>query len=172
MARRVKLADIVPGAPATAWTVRTPETLEKILGALREGCTRRAACAVAGIDQGTLIDWAKSDADVSNAILCAEDACEAKMTSSLTKAAETDWRAAESWLKRRRREDYGDNILTSLQGKTDEQLANIIATGGIGGIGVMGAADSPTVDSAEPKVVIQVIYADDPSTTSRSNPQG
>lgn len=113
----------------------TPETVKKILDALKVGATRRAASGAAGINEDTLCLWVKQYSDFSDSVTRAEDEAEARFTSILAKAAnphevmetvttegpdgtttrttikrEFDWRAAESWLKRRRRFDWGDRV--------------------------------------------------------------
>lgn len=135
------------------------------MDAFEQGCTRRAACAWAGISDDTLRRWEIDDATVADDITRAENIAEAHMTMVLTKAAkgvESDsWRAAESWLKRRRKPDYGDNLATSTQGMTDEQLRNIVASGS--GIPVQ------STETTERKTTIVVQYVND--NTSTASPQ-
>lgn len=89
-------------------TKRTPEVEAKLFEALRLGCTRRAACAYAGIHAGTLCDWANDFPEFSEAITRAEDEAEAGFSIVIQRAAanEGDWKAAAWWLERRRKEDY------------------------------------------------------------------
>ena len=42
-------------------TKRTPEVIEKLQEAFLYNCTEQEACAYAGIDQSTFIDWKKAD---------------------------------------------------------------------------------------------------------------
>lgn len=92
-------------------TKRTPELEEKIFEQLQLGCTRRAACAVAGISEETFYCWMREIPEFSELVVAAENQAEAGFTNVIQKAAAAgDWRAAESWLKRRRRDDYGDSV--------------------------------------------------------------
>lgn len=116
----------------------TPKTVEKILTGLRNGLTRRAASAQGGITYKTLNQWLKQKSKVIfvSQVEEAEDAAEADFTGVLKKAAfghevriektktnedgtsvttvetrwEFDWRAGLEWLKRRRREDWSEQI--------------------------------------------------------------
>jgi hypothetical protein len=134
-----------PGRPSK----RTPETEERLFEALRGGCTRRAACAHAGITLQTLLNWEQAAIDGDpdyfdflDQLTRAEDQAEALFTSVILKAAERDWKAAESWLKRRRRDEWGDNVKQEVSGHLavtrkaadmdDDELASIAATGSSG----------------------------------------
>ena len=56
-------------------------------------------------------------------------------TKSVVTANEFDWRAAETWLKRRRRDEWGDNL--SLSRLSDEDVI-ALATGGVPGVNQAG----------------------------------
>lgn len=163
-ARRIKLSEVKPDAPQTAWTKRTKEALADVLKALGEGCTYRAAAAAAGISEDTITRWCHDDAEVAAAVIRAENECEARMTAYLTGAAPTDWRASESWLKRRRKQDYGDATTMMLKGYTDEQLDAIINDDTTRGKDRARGANPQTAELGTPKVTIVVQYADDPVT--------
>jgi hypothetical protein len=64
------------------------------------------------------------------------------MAAIVTKAAETDWKAALEVLKRRRRDEWGDNL--SLSKTSDDDLireaADILKRQGAGGA---GGTDAP-----------------------------
>ena len=98
-------------------TKYTEDIVKRICDALAEGCTRRAAYGSVGIDQTTFLAWIERYSDFSNSVTLAEAEAEAKFTKSLWKSAtgyNSDWRAAESWLKRRRREEWGDNVQSAM----------------------------------------------------------
>ena len=104
-----------------------------ILGLLNDGCTRRAAYGSAGIDAASFARWLKTYADFAEAVTRAEADAEARFTKCIYKAAtgyDSDWRAAEAWLKRRRRDEWGDNL--SLSRLSDEDVI-ALATGGVPG---------------------------------------
>jgi hypothetical protein len=98
-------------------TKRTNETQEKLFEALREGSTRRAACAHAGICEDTLANWLKSFSGFSDRLTREEGLAEKAMADALFRSAKTgDWRAAESWLKRRRPAEWGDKATAEITG--------------------------------------------------------
>ena len=111
-------------------TKRTPATEALLLEAFRFGCTRRAACAHAGIGHDTLYRWMQADPDFAHLCLCAENAAEADYTKILFNAAQKgDWRAAETWLKRRRKSDWGDNVSLELDTEIAELMARVAGPG-------------------------------------------
>ena len=103
-----------------------------LLEALRKGNTRRAACAVADVTPETFYVRLRENLTFSDDVTRAENEAEAFYAGVLKTAAPDDWRAAESWLKRRRRDDWGDRL--DLGKLTDEQVIRLLeseaATGG------------------------------------------
>jgi hypothetical protein len=144
--------------PAGRPTKYNEERAKPILERLRAGNTRKASVESIGIAYTTFLEWlenfpnfatsvaqAESEAEVRNATILAKAAngweTEETVTTTLpdgtvktvvTKGREYDWRAAESWLKRRRRDEWGDNI--NLSRLSDEDLI-ALATGGLPGVG-------------------------------------
>jgi len=134
--------------------------IDIIADAYRRGATKTAAANAAGFCQETvrkrLIAGEKNVEDGNDtlearlflAVEEAEAACELRCQDSLNRAMdgydteavretvkgrEFDWRSAESWLKRRRRGDYGDRQDVTSNGETiqpafidltDEERAN------------------------------------------------
>lgn len=97
---------------------RTPEVEARLCEALRDGCTYRAACAFAGISESEFYEWKKESVEFAETITRAEHEAEAGFTRVLKQAAQMgDWRAAESWLKRRRRDDWADNVKSEVSGE-------------------------------------------------------
>jgi len=87
-----------------------PARVKIVCQCLQDGGTRKAACDFAGVDVASLARWLARYADFAVAIARAEADAENLMVAAVRKSAlGGDWRAAESWLKRRRREDWGDN---------------------------------------------------------------
>lgn len=144
-------------------TKRQPAVLTKLLKALSDGCTVRAACASAGIGEEAFYRWKEEFSEFSEAVTRAEDLAEAEYTAAMKVAAtggvlekvtvrelsdglkETtvermDWRAAESWLKRRRRDEWSERIEQQHSGSmkleitaeelTDDELASIAKAAG------------------------------------------
>lgn len=89
---------------------------ESICKALQIGATRTTAAESNGIEYETFRRWMNDNVEFYAAVTHAESQAELMFTATLYKSAKGtteipgDWRAAESWLKRRRRIDWGDNI--------------------------------------------------------------
>ena len=98
-------------------------TMDAIIENLRIGATRTAAVGAAGISRETFYVWLKENLTFSDAVTQAEAQAEIGHTLALAKASASDWRASESWLKRRRRADWGDNIAVG----ADKEAARILA---------------------------------------------
>lgn len=81
---------------------------EQIADRLRDGCTRKDAAGSVGVSEDTFARWLARYADFAGLVEVAEAACAVRMTTIVTTAAVTDWKAAMEWLKRRRRDDWGD----------------------------------------------------------------
>jgi hypothetical protein len=88
----------------------TPAARQKIIDGLKAGMTRSGAAGVAGIHVSQVGRWCAKDASFASDCAIAEQEAEARMTAAIVKAAPKDWRAAESWLKRRRPEEWGDRL--------------------------------------------------------------
>lgn len=111
------------------------ETLAKgICDALQVGATRTAASGAAGISRETFATWLERYPTFLDDVTRAEAKAELRFTTALAKAAQGtesepgDWRAAESWLKRRRRQDWGDSI--DIRKLDDETLLRLLAAEG------------------------------------------
>lgn len=83
---------------------------------LSVGSTRTAAAESSGIHRDTFANWMASRSAFFHAVTRAEAEAEEKFIRTIALAAKGtadvpgDWRAAESWLKRRRRDDWGDSV--------------------------------------------------------------
>ena len=125
------------------------ERAQRIVDALKTGNTRRASAAYGGISEDTLARWIESNAGFAEQVELAEAECEVAMAAIIRKAAlgqtvkktkttktaeatitvveevfEYDWRAAETWLKRRKRADWGDSI--DVRRLDDETLIRLL----------------------------------------------
>ncbi len=87
-----------------------PETVEKILEALRGGNTRRASCAVADVSQDSLALWLRIYPEFAEAVEKAEGKAEAKMVSIIRDASETTWQAAAWWLERKHKAEWSSRV--------------------------------------------------------------
>jgi hypothetical protein len=88
----------------------TDARVATICEALRKGSTRKAAYESVGISKETFSDWMGKYSAFSDAVTRAEAECENRMAQVIVDAAADDWRAAECWLKRRRREDWSEKV--------------------------------------------------------------
>jgi len=93
------------------------------------GATRMAAAEANDINYDTFREWMAHKPEFSVLVTRAESQAELMFTSTLYKAAKgtdkspSDWRAAESWLKRRRRHEWSDNVTV----RNDSEVARLLA---------------------------------------------
>ena len=107
-------------------TKYSEHTAEEICKNLAIGSTRKAAFGAAGISHGTFATWLHRYPAFLEAVTRAEAQAELLHTQRFYAAATEeggDWRASESWLKRRRREEWGDYVNINL----DKEIADLLA---------------------------------------------
>jgi hypothetical protein len=86
----------------------TPETVERILNALRAGNTRRAAAGYGYVDEGTFERWMRRYAGFAGEVHLAEHEAEVAVVSNLLSQVQSgDVRACIFWLERRRPDTWG-----------------------------------------------------------------
>ena len=104
----------------------TPETHAAIVDAILHGATYKDAAEAAGVWYTTFNDWmqrgeqAKSGQyyEFYDAVHQAEAQCRLNMTRVIqSAAAKGDWKAAEAYLRRRDRVNWGDNVDVTSGGK-------------------------------------------------------
>jgi hypothetical protein len=103
------------------------ERAKAITDRLRAGATRKAAVLSQGVAYDTFTGWLKRFPDFSTAVMRAEAEAELRFTARITKEVtdpEGDWRAAIDWLKRRRREEWGDNATLTILEKVAKEVAS------------------------------------------------
>ena len=91
-------------------TKYSPEVVKRLTDALRGGNTRRASCAVAGIDQTTLANWLKQYSDFSYEVEKAEGEAEARNLAVIQDATKTTWQAAAWWLERKHKAEWSSRV--------------------------------------------------------------
>lgn len=131
----------MPGRP----TKYDDAKANQIATLLRGGCTRKDASASVGVHYTTFLNWIERYPQFLEQVETAEGFAAVKMTTILMKAAEKDWKAALEFLKRRRRDEWGDNL--SLSRLSDEDVI-AIAEGRVPGTdppGSAGRGDPETV---------------------------
>lgn len=84
------------------------------------GCNRKDAAGSVGVSEDTFARWLARYADFADQVALAESCAAVRMTTLVTQAATTEWKAALEWLKRRRREEWGDSL--NLTKKSDADL--------------------------------------------------
>ena len=101
-------------------TKRTPETEAKILNALRIGASRRDSCEANGVDYITFSHWLTQFKQFRQSVEQAESHCAVRMSARIfdeATKADGDPKYALEWLKRRRKEEWGDKSTTEHQGE-------------------------------------------------------
>jgi len=97
----------------------TPETHAVIVESILHGATYKDAAEAAGVNYDTFNEWMRAGAEGKTgkfseffgAIRKAEAQCRLNMTRVIqSAAAKGDWKAAEAYLRRRDRVNWGDNV--------------------------------------------------------------
>ena len=97
----------------------TPEVTETIIKALQIGATYKDAAEAAGVDYDTYNEWIKAGKaaksgrfyEFSEAVRKSEAQARLNYLSTIAQAAaKGDWKAAEAFLKRRDRVNWGDVV--------------------------------------------------------------
>ena len=104
----------------------TPEVTETILKALQIGATYKDAAEAAGVDYDTYNEWIKAGKaaksgkffEFSELVKRTEAQARLNYLSTIAQAAaKGDWKAAEAFLKRRDRANWGDVVDVTSGGK-------------------------------------------------------
>jgi predicted Zn-dependent protease len=77
----------------------SPETVERLLDALRAGLTHKQACLACGIGQSTLADWRERHPDLEAKMEEARETARQIALEKIKAAGDKDWRATAEWLK-------------------------------------------------------------------------
>lgn len=109
-------------------TKLTPEAHEQIVRALTAGATRTDAAMSAGVHYESFLNWFQRGAQSKSgqffeffkAVTNAEATVRIALANSLAVAGKTDWRAAEAYLKRRDRANWGDAQIIDARVETVE----------------------------------------------------
>lgn len=84
---------------------------------VRGGATFRDACAAERVSEDSFARWRARYADFAERLLQAEAECACDMAELLRLGAMKDPRFAVEWLKRRRRDEWGDNLKAEHSGQ-------------------------------------------------------
>ena len=112
----------------------TDEVSKQICDSLKAGATYKASAESAGIDYATFNNWAKRGSvekrgkfvKFFHAMTQAQAECFRNMAATIARAAaDGDWRAAETFLKRRDPENWGDRQRIDV-GPTDDEITAAI----------------------------------------------
>jgi len=107
-------------------TKYTPETVKKIVDAIRVGATFRLACMYAGISEDTFMAWRQRYSDFADAVKSAEGAGAAAWLGMIEKAAqEGNWQAAAWKLERKYPREYGRRVIQSFEDIPPEKIPDL-----------------------------------------------
>lgn len=104
----------------------THEAQTAIVDAILHGCTYKDAAEAAGVWYTTFNGWMEKGREAKSgqyhefyeAVSAANAQCAANFTRIIqTAAAKGDWKAALEWLRRRRRDEWGDNVDITTNGE-------------------------------------------------------
>jgi hypothetical protein len=110
----------------------TDARVEALLGALRVGNTRRAACAHAGLSPDTFYRWLSADRTFSDAVKRAEGEAEARFLTQIAKAATNGtWQAAAWWLERRLPAEYGQRARLDVHVELEAEVRQLALSAGV-----------------------------------------
>jgi hypothetical protein len=101
-----KRADPAPKRGVGRPTKRTPEVVGILMRALRCGCSRRGAAAIAGIGETTVKEWQAADPEFRLACEKAEGVASARLAASLFKRARKGDTTALIWWQKCRDPDF------------------------------------------------------------------
>lgn len=110
----------------------TPEKIGLILQALRQGDTRRAAAAAAGIHSDTLSAWMRKNDVLRMVVEQAESEAEHNHLMVVVRAAvRGDPKASMWWLERRRPKDYGQYMRVDIKAEVKREAERLASELGI-----------------------------------------
>jgi hypothetical protein len=109
----------------------TDARVSTLLMALREGNTRRAAAAHAGIDHATFYRWLETNATFRDAIQKAEADAEVRHVAIVAQAGQRNWQASAWWLERRRDDDYGQRRQVDFRLDVESEVRRMAAEEGL-----------------------------------------
>ena len=101
-------------------------TAKRICDALKAGVSRRAAAAAGNVDYATFKRWMASDDDLNRAFRARVEAAEASpereaVDCIMNAVREGDWKAADTWLSKRRAIDWASKAAAIHDERVDEE---------------------------------------------------
>lgn len=87
-------------------SLKTPETIDRLIEALATGHTRKDACTLADISDETLSNWMKKDLDFLEAVKKAELVAKDQCIKIVRQAALKSWQAGAWYLERKYRDEF------------------------------------------------------------------
>jgi hypothetical protein len=112
-----------PGRPCKY----TPETVERLLGAVERGLTLKQACVSAEIGETTLHEWRKEYPELEAQLLAAREQAREQALATIQDASQRDWKAAEAWLRLSFQSDYRQGG-TKVEVNTNAQAGMVVVT--------------------------------------------
>lgn len=111
----------------------TDEVREKLIRAIRAGNYHEQAAQYAGISKETFYRWRRQGeagtepyASLLEELDEAEAAAEVGLTATISQAAKSDWRAADTQRKRRWPDRWGDRIDVRVMDRAWEELLDVL----------------------------------------------
>lgn len=117
-------------------TKYTPETVGKILEAIKAGGSDKDACAYSGIDDKTFYRWLHEHSEFREQVTYTRTRGKIAIIGSILKAGEKDWRARAWYAERRWPEEYAQQLIVKI---TPEQ-AQVLKKAGVSAGDVMEMA--------------------------------
>jgi hypothetical protein len=114
--------------PAGRPSKYTPDTIDRILAALRAGCTYKQVCEAAGIGETALWEWRKEHPDLVERMAEARAVACQKALEAIQAAGEKDWRAYAEWLKLCHPEYRPAGTKIDISATATGQQANVVCT--------------------------------------------
>ena len=108
-------------------TKYTPETVEKIVKAVRLGATYALACGYAGISTATFHEWMNKKPEFFDTVKEAEGEGSLKLLARIQQEADSGtWQAAAWILERRYWSEYGRKAITMEHGNSEGKPLEIV----------------------------------------------
>lgn len=95
---------------------KTPEVLEAIINAVRNGAYAKHAAQAVNIDESTLYDWRNADPDFDQAVKAAAAARTNEGIRAIADHGERNWQAWAWLLERTQPEDFRQRTATEVTG--------------------------------------------------------
>jgi hypothetical protein len=105
----------------------TPETLERLIGAINDGLSLKQSCLAAGISEATLGRWREEHPELEPQLTEAREVCRQKALANIRAAGNAgDWRASAEFLRLSFPKDYRQGSNTRVEVAATAQTGVVI----------------------------------------------